>query len=167
MPRYEDDSTYSLDDGLLYLSGIEHNFFNRSGISIKTVEKIFNQLGIDKSLYDSYINHNWYEDDIMRWSLMLSVAAITRKKGTFKHKGVTVKIENRSDDSDKAYLDNFVISVNNTPVFQLFEAWHYPTSNYVIRFLNLGLLDKTIYNDWDDTPVLNALYPDRFAAFDD
>lgn len=176
MPRIEDELLYSLDDGNLYLSNIEYDFFERSGIDRDYVTSIINQLGIERTIYDSLMKYQYPEagilmefinpeDDICRWSIMLSVAASKYKNQTFKKEGYTIEIKSESGTYNNHNVDSYLILVNGEPVFVLDEfPHHHPTSNYVIRGLNLGVLDRSISNDYDDSPILNALY--RRSDFD-
>ena len=171
MPRIEDELLYSLDDyilddGNLWLTKFECDFFERSGIDRDYVISIIKQLGIERTIYDSLIKYQFLEASnlmefleletiICRWSIMLSVAAIKYKNQTFKKEGYTIEIKSESGTYNNHNVDSYLILVNGKPTFVLDEfPHHHPTSNYVIRGINLEVLERSI----DDSPILNALY---------
>ena len=88
---------------------------------------------------------------------MLSLAIRYLRAGTYRKNGYIVKIDNRTGES--AYLDNIFITVNGVDCFQLQEVCDDSRVDHVVSFINLGFLDRTIKNDWDDVEILDALYP--------
>ena len=158
MPRKIDNRYYSLEDAFFHLHIWDEERIKNRRIPNTYAESVFNGLGINSSLYEALINNGWYDDDIVTWSAMLSLAIRYLKGGTYKKDGYTVKIDNRT--GEHAYLDNYVITVNGVDCFQLLEICNDSCVDHVVSFINLSFLDRTIKNDWNDVEILDALYPE-------
>lgn len=153
MPRLVNNFTYSFDDGEFYLSPRDKECFKRSRISNTYVEDIISRMEMPKTIYDSFINNGVSEDDIVLWSIMLSVATLIHKNRTFKENGFTIKVEDVTHD--KSYMEkNFNVTVNGVICFQLQQT----LGNYSILFLNIKRLDDTVRQNVTDSPIIKALY---------
>ena len=157
MPNRINDKYYSFDDAFFHLHCWDEERIRNLGIPESYAESVFSGLGMRASDYNSLINKGWFDDDIVTWCAMLSLAIRFRGSGTYRKGGYIVKINDRT--GEHAYRDNYSITVNGVVCFELIEICSDNNVDHYVSFINLGFLDRTIKNDWDDVEILDALYP--------
>ncbi|MBP8594816.1 MAG: hypothetical protein KBI35_10420 [Ruminococcus sp.] len=103
MKNLTEDHAYSMEEGFLYLPGSDLDRLNTRRISTDKVEKLLKKIGIDSSIYN-ILSKSFYDDDIMRWSSMLTIAALSLKEACIQGDGYTIEIVEQG-----TYYDNYTI----------------------------------------------------------